>query len=158
MADYDGSSPGVDIGVNVGFNYAVTYTTYGAKCTISPDIPDNHGNFQALVTKAPKGIILNAKSRAAVTGRHKVGHFLPSAIMGALSGLLPEHVLAPSADSLWNIHISGFDARNGAPFGFTWFSAGGTGALNRQAACPPPPTAAAWPVYADSEWPAHAGS
>ncbi|MEZ5728932.1 MAG: hydantoinase B/oxoprolinase family protein [Burkholderiaceae bacterium] len=132
VVDYDGSSPGVDIGINVGFNYTVAYTTYGVKCAIAPEVPNNHGAFQAVLTMAPEGSILNAKSPAAVAGRHTVGHFLPSAIMGALSGLLPERVMAPGADSLWNTHISGFDARDGTPFSFTWFSTGGTGALQGQ--------------------------
>ena len=33
---------------------------------------------------APEGSILNARFPAAVAGRHLVGHFLPSAVMGAL--------------------------------------------------------------------------
>ncbi len=132
LVDYDGSSPGVDIGINVGFNYTVAYTTYGVKCAIAPDVPNNHGAFQAVETRAPLGSILNAKPPSAVAGRHTVGHFLPSTIMGALSELLPERVMAPGADSLWNTHLSGYDARDGAPFSFTWFSTGGTGALQGQ--------------------------
>ncbi len=132
LVDYEGSSPGVDIGINVGFNYTVAYTTYGVKCAIAPGIPNNHGAFQAVETRAPLGSILNAKSPSAVAGRHTVGHFLPSTIMGALSELLPDRVMAPGADSLWNTHLSGFDARDGEPFSFTWFSTGGTGALQGQ--------------------------
>lgn len=131
LVDYEGSSPGVDIGINVGFNYTVAYTTYGVKCAIAPEIPNNHGAFQAVETKAPLGSILNAKSPSPVAGRHTVGHFLPSTIMGALSDLLPERVMAPGADSLWNTHLSGFDADD-TPFSFTWFSTGGTGALHGQ--------------------------
>lgn len=130
--DYDGSSPLVDLGINVGFNYTVAYTTYGVKCAIAPELPNNHGAFQAIVTRAPTGSILNAEHPYPVAGRHTVGHFLPSTIMGALSGLLPDKVMAPGADSLWNTHISGFDARDGTHFSFTWFSTGGTGALQGQ--------------------------
>ncbi len=132
LVDYEGSSPGVDIGINVGFNYTVAYTTYGVKCAIAPEIPNNHGAFQAVETLAPMGSILNAKPPSAVAGRHTVGHFLPSTIMGALSDLLPGRVMAPGADSLWNTHLSGFDADDDNPFSFTWFSTGGTGALQGQ--------------------------
>ena len=132
IVDYGGSSDGVDIGINVGFNYTVAYTTYGVKCAIAPDIPNNHGTFLAVETRAPAGSILNAQHPAPVAGRHTVGHFLPSAIMGALSALLPGRVMAPGADSLWNTHIAGYDARDGAHFSFTWFSTGGTGALKGQ--------------------------
>jgi len=127
--DYEGSSPVVDLGINVGFNYTVAYTTYGVKCAIAPDVPNNAGSFRPIRTLAPTGSILNAQHPAAVAGRHTVGHFLPSAIMGALSGILPDKVMAPGADSLWNTHISGFDAHDGAFFSYTWFSTGGTGAL-----------------------------
>ena len=130
--DYDGSSAMVDLGVNVGFNYTVAYTTYGVKCAIAPDVPNNAGSFLPIRTLAPKGSILNATPPAAVAGRHTVGHFLPSAIMGALSGIFPDKVMAPGADSLWNTHIAGHDARDDAYFSYTWFSTGGTGALKDQ--------------------------
>lgn len=132
IVDYEGSSPCVDIGINVGFNYTVAYTTYGVKCAIAPDIPNNHGAFQAVEARAPAGCILNAQHPAPVAGRHTVGHFLPSAIMGALCDLLPDRVMAPGADSLWNTHISGFDVKDGSHFSYTWFSTGGTGALKGQ--------------------------
>jgi N-methylhydantoinase B len=130
IVDYTGSSPVVDLGINVGFNYTVAYTTYGVKCAIAPSVPNNAGSFTPIRTIAPVGSILNAQHPAAVAGRHTVGHFLPSAIMGALSGILPDKVMAPGADSLWNTHISGFDQRDGGFFSYTWFSTGGTGALN----------------------------
>ena len=129
--DYDGTSPMVDLGVNVGFNYTVAYTTYGVKCAIAPEVPNNAGSFLPIRTLAPEGCILNAQPPAAVAGRHTVGHFLPSAIMGALSGILPDKVMAPGADSLWNTHIAGHGP-DGAYFSFTWFSTGGTGALQGQ--------------------------
>ena len=129
--DYAGTSPMVDLGVNVGFNYTVAYTTYGVKCAIAPEVPNNAGSFLPIRTLAPEGCILNAQPPAAVAGRHTVGHFLPSAIMGALSGILPDKVMAPGADSLWNTHIAGH-APGGDYFSFTWFSTGGTGALKGQ--------------------------
>ncbi|MEO0681643.1 MAG: hydantoinase B/oxoprolinase family protein [Pseudomonadota bacterium] len=129
--DYTGSSPTVDLGINVGFNYTVAYTTYGVKCAIAPEVPMNAGAFAPIETLAPKGCILNAQSPSAVAGRHTVGHFLPSAIMGALSGILPDKVMAPGADSLWNTHIAGHDL-GGETFSYTWFSTGGTGALRGQ--------------------------
>jgi N-methylhydantoinase B len=130
--DYAGSSPGVDRGINVGFNYTVAYTTYGVKCAIAPEVPNNAGSFRPIRTLAPKGSILNAQHPAPVAGRHTVGHFLPSTIMGALSGILPGKVMAPGSDSLWITHIAGHGAADGGYFSYTWFSSGGTGALQGQ--------------------------
>jgi N-methylhydantoinase B len=81
---------------------------------------------------APEGSILNARFPAAVAGRHLVGHFLPSAVMGALAQALPDRVMAPGFDGLWDTQITGVERRTGRHFSFTWFSAGGTGALRGQ--------------------------
>ncbi|MEM9781652.1 MAG: hydantoinase B/oxoprolinase family protein [Pseudomonadota bacterium] len=126
--DFAGSSEAVDRGINVTLNYTRAYTTYGIKCALCPEVPNNHGALEAIRITAPRGSILNARRPAAVGGRHLVGHFLPSAIMTALADLLPARVAAPGADGLWDTHIAGED-RAGHPFSFTWFSSGGVGAM-----------------------------
>jgi N-methylhydantoinase B len=129
--DFTGTSPTVGRGINVALNYTRGYTTYGIKCAISPDVPNNAGSFRPVHVVAPEGSILNAKYPVAVAGRHLVGHFLPSAVMGALAGALPDKVIAPGADALWDTHIAG-EGPDGRYFSFTWFSCGGTGALARK--------------------------
>lgn len=126
--DFAGTSPAVGRGINVALNYTRGYTTYGIKCAISPDVPNNEGSFRPVTVTAPEGSILNAKYPAPVAGRHLVGHFLPSAVMSALAGALPDKVIAPGADALWDTHIAG-EGPDGRFFSFTWFSCGGTGAL-----------------------------
>jgi N-methylhydantoinase B len=126
--DFDGSSDAVSLGINVTLNYTRAYTTYGIKCAVSPDIPNNEGSFRPVRVTAPEGCILNARHPAAIGGRHLVGHFLPAAVMSALADAMPGKVMAPGSDGLWDTHVSGED-RNGKTFSYTWFSAGGTGAL-----------------------------
>ncbi len=128
--DYAGSSPQVGRGINVAFNYTHAYTTYAVKCLISPDVPNNEGSFRPVTVTAPAGSLLNARFPAAVAGRHLVGHFLPSAIFGALAEALPDRVMAPGFDGLWDTQIFGHDPRTDQPFAYVWFSAGGTGALS----------------------------
>lgn len=130
--DFAGSSGPVSLGVNVCLNYTRAYTTYGVKCVLSPDVPNNDGGFRPVHVTAPEGSILNARFPAAVGGRHLVGHFLPSAVMGALAGLLPERVMAPGCDGLWDTHVAGEERGTGRYFSFSWFSSGGTGALDGQ--------------------------
>ncbi len=128
--DYSGSSPQVPWGINVALNYTAAYTTYGIKCALSPDVPNNEGSFRPVALRAPEGSILNAPFPAAVGGRHLVGHFLPSLIMGALANALGDNpLIAPGADGLWDTHVFGTTAQ-GQPFSFTWFASGGTGARN----------------------------
>ena len=127
--DFAGSPGPVPLGINVTLNYTHAYTTYGVKCVLAGDIPNNEGSFIPVHVTAPDGSLLNAKYPAAVGGRHLVGHFLPSVVMGALAGAMPDNVMAPGFDGLWDTHVSGVDRRSGEHFSFTWFSAGGTGAL-----------------------------
>jgi N-methylhydantoinase B len=128
--DFAGSSPAVNMGINVALNYTRAYTTYGVKCVLAPDVPNNEGGFRPVTVTAPAGSILDARYPAAVGGRHLVGHFLPSAVMGALAGVLPDRVMAPGYDGLWDTHVAGEERRTGRYFSFSWFSSGGTGALS----------------------------
>ena len=99
--DFDGSSPQSSRGINVVFNYTHGYASFAMKAAVSPDVPHNEGAFRPVRVTAPEGSILNCKEPAAVASRHLVGHFLPSAILGALAPALPGRVLAGSADPIW---------------------------------------------------------
>ena len=123
-------------GINVALNYTAGYTTYGVKCAISPDVPNNEGSFRPVTVTAPEGCILNAPYPCAIGGRHLVGHFLPSAVFGALADALPERVIAPGADALWDTQIFGEDPKTGRRFTYVWFSAGGTGRSRPRTAFP----------------------
>jgi N-methylhydantoinase B len=125
--DYEGSSPQSERGINVVLNYTAAYTTFGVKCAISPDVPNNDGSFQPIRVTAPEGSILNAQHPAPVGGRHIIGHFLPGLVHGALAKVVPERVLAQGADSLWNTQITG-QRTSGEPFTYVFFSGGGMGA------------------------------
>jgi N-methylhydantoinase B len=125
--DYEGSSPQSERGINVVLNYTAAYTTFGVKCAISPDVPNNDGSFQPIEVTAPEGCILNAVHPAPVGGRHIIGHFLPGLIHGALAQVVPERVLAEGAANLWNTQITG-QREDGEPFTYVYFSGGGMGA------------------------------
>ena len=125
--DFEGSSPQSERGINVVLNYTTAYTTFGVKCAISPEVPNNDGSFRPIRVTAPEGSILNAVHPAPVGGRHIIGHFLPGLVHGALAQVVPDMVLAQGADSLWNTQITGQRA-DGEPFTYVYFSGGGMGA------------------------------
>jgi N-methylhydantoinase B len=125
--DYDGSSPQSERGINVVHNYTAAYTTFGVKCAISPEVPNNDGSFQPIHVTAPEGSILNAVHPAPVGARHIIGHFLPGVVHGALARAIPDRVLAQGADSLWNTQFTG-QRESGEPFTYVFFSGGGMGA------------------------------
>lgn len=123
--DYEGSSAQVDKGMNVVLNYTAAYTHYAIKCAISPEVPHNEGSFLPVNVVAPEGSILNPKWPAALAARHIVGHFLPHAVFGALSEILPDRVIAEGAGNVWLTTVRGAgDTR----FIMVFFAAGGMGA------------------------------
>lgn len=99
--DFAGSSLQSQRGINVVHNYTSGYASFAMKAAISPEVPHNEGAFRPVRISAPEGSILNCRRPAAVASRHLVGHFLPTAIFGALAGVIPDRVVAGSADPIW---------------------------------------------------------
>jgi N-methylhydantoinase B len=126
--DFAGSSPQSRRGINVVLNYTHGYASFAMKAAISPDVPHNEGAFRPVHVSAPRGSILNCVEPAAVAARHLVGHFLPSAIFGALAQALPGRLLAGGADPIWMSIWRGTWQPSGDPFMATVFQVGGMGA------------------------------
>lgn len=126
--DFAGSSPQSSRGINVVLNYTKGYASFAMKAAISPEVPHNEGAFRPVHITAPEGCILNCVEPAAVASRHLVGHFLPSAIFGALAQVIPDRVLAGGADSGWMSVWRATFPQTGKGSNITVFQLGGTGA------------------------------
>ncbi|HET9223901.1 MAG TPA: hydantoinase B/oxoprolinase family protein, partial [Roseiflexaceae bacterium] len=126
--DFAGSSPQSRRGINVVMNYTHGYASFAMKAAISPDVPHNEGAFRPVHVSAPRGSILNCVEPAAVAARHLVGHFLTSAIFGALAQALPGRLLAGGADPIWLSVWRGAWPASDAPFMASVFQVGGMGA------------------------------
>jgi len=96
IVDLDGSSPQVNWGGNVVFNFTYAYVFMAVKSMFAPDIPNNDGCAKPIQLSAPEGCVVNCKFPAAVAARMGVGHFLTEVIYRALSGVLPKKVIAGS--------------------------------------------------------------
>ncbi len=129
LVDYTGSSPQVDRGLNSVLNYVYSYSAYSLKCLFCPQIPNNEGNFRPVTVSAPEGSILNPRYPAPVNGRSMVGHFIPSAIFGALCKAVPDLVQAASGSPTWAINAAGITKEN-RRFAGNFFLHGGQGATN----------------------------
>ncbi|MDH3306494.1 MAG: hydantoinase B/oxoprolinase family protein, partial [Acidimicrobiia bacterium] len=125
--DFAGSSPQSDHGINVVLNYTHAYASFAIKTAVAPGVPHNAGSFRPVTVTAPEGSIVNCRSPAPVAARHLIGHMLPSLIFDALRPVLPDRLMAYSADSLWLTVWAGARAER-RPFVFNTFQAGGTGA------------------------------
>jgi N-methylhydantoinase B len=108
-------------------NYTEAYTTFGVKCAIAPDVPNNEGSFRAISVSAEPGSILNCQRPAPVAARHLMGHFLPGMVQVALAPVLGKRAMAEGAAALWSTNVHGTNL-DGSRFSLLSFLTGGTGA------------------------------
>jgi N-methylhydantoinase B len=96
-ADYEGTSPQIARSLNTPQIFVRSYTAFGLKALLCPDVPNNDGSLAPLTTRAPLGCLLNPVFPAATGGRAAIGHLLPGAVFQALADVLPERVWAPGS-------------------------------------------------------------
>ena len=100
--DFAGTSPASNVGINVPLPYTQAYASFGVRCVVGNDIPNNAGSLEVVRVTAPVGSLLNAEPPRAVSARHAVGQMLPDVILGALAQIVPERVPAEGASCIWN--------------------------------------------------------
>ncbi|MBK5099609.1 MAG: hydantoinase B/oxoprolinase family protein [Desulfobacteraceae bacterium] len=126
--DLDGSSPQVDWGGNVVFNFTYAYVFMGFKSMFDPDIPNNDGCAQPISMKAPEGSVVNCKFPAAVAARMQIGHFLTEIIYRALGEALPHRVIAASGGTPATMNVFYGRRSDGRPWHSVIIRGGGMGA------------------------------
>ena len=105
LADFDGTSGLSRKGINVPLVYTTAYACYAMKCTLAPQIPNNHASLSPFKITAPENCILNAVHPAPVAIRHVLGQFLPDVVLGAMHQMLPDTVPAEGSSALWNVQL-----------------------------------------------------
>ena len=134
--DWDGTSPMSPYGINVPETYTRAYASFGVRCVVGSEVPNNAGSLSTITVTAPPGCLLNAPPPAAVSARHSIGQMLPDVVLGALGQAMPPgSVPAEGASCLWNPVIMGGPGLAGSygygdaePFVVNPFHTGGTGA------------------------------
>jgi N-methylhydantoinase B len=130
--DFEGTSPLCAHGINVPLTYTQAYASFGVRCVIGNDVPNNAGSLDVVRVRAPEGCILNAPRPAAVSARHAVGQMLPDVVLGCLAEPLGSNVPAEGASCLFGpVFLGGkgmIAGAAGAPFVINAFYAGGSGA------------------------------
>lgn len=128
IIDFAGTSDQIARGVNSVYNYTYALTCYTVKCVLDPETPKNEGSYRPIDVRVPEGSALNPRFPAAVNARSMSGHFVSSAVLGALSQVVPDQVIADSGSCPGlRLHFSGVD-RDGHSFGQMLFPNGGMGA------------------------------
>jgi len=130
--DFDGTSPVCAHGINVPLTYTQAYASFGVRCVVGNDVPNNAGSLGVVRVTAPEGCILNAPRPAAVSARHAVGQMLPDVVLGCLADPLGGRVPAEGASCLFGpVFLGGRGMIPGSvsePFVINAFYAGGSGA------------------------------
>ena len=136
--DFAGTSGLSAYGINVPLNYTEAYASFGVRCVVGNDVPNNAGSLAPVTVRAPAGCILNAEFPAAVSARHAIGQMLPDVVLGCLNQALPGAAPAEGASCIWNPVLrsvpiqageaSAGNAGGGDPFVINPIFNGGTGA------------------------------
>ena len=133
--DFEGTSRVSDLGINVPLTYTQAYASFGVRCIVGADIPNNAGSLAPVRVTAPEGSILNAPPPCGVCARHVTGQMLPDVVLGCLHQVDGVDVPAEGSSSLWNpLLMNGppsdttGDNRQQAQFAVNLFHSGGTGA------------------------------
>ncbi len=128
MVDLDGSSPQVDWGGNVVYNFTYAYVFMALKSMFDPDIPNNEGCARPISMKAPEGSVVNCNFPAAVAARMQIGHFLTEIIYRALATPLPDRVIAASGGTPATMNVLYGKRSDGRPWHSVRIRGGGMGA------------------------------
>jgi len=128
--DFAGTSSQVDRAINCPITYTFAMTAYALKCALLPTLPNNEGIFRCVRLKAPEGSLVNPRFPASVGGRMATGHYLPVAIFGALSPILPPgRTMAAPGSPLWSMIQTGV-RHDGRTYANVLFFNGGMGATS----------------------------
>lgn len=130
--DFEGTSSISRFGINVPLPYTEAYASFGARCLVGSDIPNNAGSLSTISVTAPTGSILNAEPPCPVSARHALGQMLPDVVIGCLSEIMPDRVPCEGSSCIWNpvlMSDSGASPNFNAPnFVINPIFNGGTGA------------------------------
>ena len=131
--DFAGTSPVSPKGINVPLPYAQAYASFGVRCLVGNDVPNNAGSLGVISVTAPEGCLVNALPPRAVSARHSIGQMLPDVVLGCLHQVIEDAAPAEGASCIWNPVFMSTFADTGANEANTEFVInpifnGGTGA------------------------------
>jgi N-methylhydantoinase B len=130
--NFAGTSAACSHGINVPITYTQAYASFGVRCMIGNDVPNNAGSLGVIDVTEPEACILNAQRPSAVSARHAIGQMLPDVVLGCLAEPLGGKVPSEGASCLFGpVFLGGRGVIPGSesePFVTNAFYAGGSGA------------------------------
>jgi N-methylhydantoinase B len=129
--DFTGTSPQVDWGGNVVYNFTYAYCFMAIKSAVDPEIPVNEGSTRPIKVTAPEGSVVNCKFPAAVAARMQIGHFMAELVFRALAPAIPDRVIAPCGGTPAHTYIFYGQRHDGSPWLTNVIGGGGMGASSK---------------------------
>lgn len=126
--DFTGTDDQVRGNFNLTFNATQSAVCFALKALLDPDVPNNHGIFEAVDIVAPEGSLVNCVSPAAVALRANTCQRVVDVVIGALAEALPDRVIGAANGANTSAVFSGRDPRSGKPYVYLETLGGGMGA------------------------------
>ncbi len=93
-ADFTGTDPQVRGAVNSTLSFTAAVVALCVRSVMREELPNTEGMFRPLKIIAPEGTLVNVRMPGASSMRGVTGFRMTDVVFGALSGLLPDRVLA----------------------------------------------------------------
>ena len=129
--DFSGTSPQVDWGGNVVYNFTYAYVFMAIKSAFDPDVPINEGAIRPVKMTAPEGCVVNCRFPAPVAARMQIGHFMTEMVFKALAEATPDRIIAGSGGTPAQTNIFYGRRHTGKPYHTMIIRGGGLGASSR---------------------------
>ncbi len=130
--DFNGTSLQAAGGINMVWQALLATVLYAVKAVIAPDVLLNEGFQRPIQINAAMGSLVNAQEPAAVGGRTDTCQRVVDAILGALSNVIPERVVAASNGATTAIIFAGTKALSEQDFVYVEALGGGMGACAKK--------------------------
>ncbi len=129
--DFAGTSPQVDWGGNVVYNFTFAYVFMAVKSAFDPEIPINEGAIRPVKMTAPEGSVVNCSFPAPVAARMQIGHFMTEMVFKALAQATPDNIIAESGGTPAQTNIFYGKRHNGNAWLTMIIRGGGMGASSK---------------------------
>ena len=128
LFDFEGSDPQVPGNFNMVYNATQSAVCYAVKALLDPNVPNNHGIFDAIEMRAPRGTFVNCIEPAAVALRANSCQRVVDCVFGALAEQVPDRVVAGTNGANTSAVFAGTDPRTGQLYVYLETLGGGMGA------------------------------
>ena len=126
--DFTGTDSQMAGNFNLTCNATQSAVCFALKALLDPEVPNNHGIFEAIDIIAPEGSVVNCVHPGAVALRANTCQRVVDIVIGALAGVMPERVTAAANGANTSAVFTGCDPRTGQRYVYLETLGGGMGA------------------------------